>query len=154
MKKKLLIVLFFISLIPLYIWAGEVVDTPQDIVIGDPLTDKIDKLRFTFYYDSDGNHSAIGWYNVMDATGTRIVRSESFSVHNKQDNPQSITAGCTGVGVPWELCTGAGTCTNDCDESTTDFTDFVDGFGSTLKARIEAGMWQDIQSKYTTQAKP
>jgi hypothetical protein len=59
-------------------------------------------------------------YSLSDGV---IKRNESVTVYNIPDDPESITANCTGVGEPWPLCTGSGTCTNDCDESTTEWTD-------------------------------
>jgi len=78
----------------------------------------------------------------------------SFQIRNMVDNPYSITAECTDVAVPWPLCSGLATCDNDCDETTTDFNDFMSGIGATLNSRAEAAMSADLQKRHTTQALP
>ena len=134
------------------IQAGEVVTTPQNIVLSpSPTTNQVEKARMTFFYENSGNHRVIIWYNLLSSDGTEVIKQESVSIQDLPDDPESITENCIGIGDPWSLCTGAGTCTNDCNESTTDFTDFVSGFGATLDSRGESDIWQDIQGKYTTQ---
>ena len=105
------------------------------------------------FSDSE-NHYATLTYKLLNPSKTRTLYTYSFTIANRLDNPYSITAECTDVGVPWALCTGAGTCENDCDESTTDFNDFVAGFATTLNSRAEAAMSQDLQKRHTTQALP
>lgn len=145
--KKFLI--FLILLVPIVALSGEIVNTPSNIVLSQPTTNVIDKLRLTFFYDQAGNHSCIIWYNVMSNDGTEIVERQSVALVDAADNPDTDVTLCTDIGVPFSCCTGfqAG----DCDESSTDFTDFVTGFGATLKSRADAEIWNDIQGKYTTQ---
>jgi len=151
MKKLMLLLLLFI---PSLLYAGEAVTLPYDVVVADPLTDKAEKMAITIRYSGSGNHYAVLEYRILNQDQTNILYKYSFAIRDIPDNPESITANCTDVGIPWNLCTGVGTCTDDCDESTTDFTDFLSGFASTLNTRAEAAMSQDLQSKQTTQAKP
>lgn len=151
MKKLfcLLFVLFSISLVN----AGEVVTTPENIVISQPTTNKVDKLRLTFFYSPTGDHRVLIHYNVLSNDGSKIVSSQSVLVRNIPDEPGTDPAQCTETGVPYDCCSGAypGDPNEGCDESTTDFTDFVSGFGATLKTRADQAMWQDIQKKFTTE---
>ena len=150
--KRFMILLML--LIPCALYAGEYIDLPYDVVISEPLTHQAEKMFVKISWDADGNHFATLTYKVLNPSKTRTLYTYSFTIRNIPDNPYSITAECTDVGVPWPLCTGAGTCTNDCDESTTDFNDFVAGFATILNTRSEAAMSTDLQKRHTTQALP
>jgi hypothetical protein len=91
----------------------------------------------------------------MDDAGELIVKKESVRIQDRADDPETDATLCTDVETPYPCCTGAYPAdSNDgCDEELTDFTDFVQGFGVTLNTRVESKMWQDIQNKYSTQAK-
>ena len=150
--KRFMILLML--LIPCALYAGEYIDLPYDVVLSDPLTHQGEKMSVKINWDDNGNHYATLTYRLLNPAKTEVLKTYSFTIANKLDNPYSITAECTDVGVPWALCTGAGTCTNDCDESTTDFNDFVAGFATTLNSRAEAAMSTDLQKRHTTQALP
>ena len=150
--KRFMILLMLLT--PCALYAGEYVELPYDVVISEPLTHQAEKMSIKINWDADGRHFATLTYKVLNPSKTRTLYTYSFTIANKLDNPYSITAECTDVGIPWALCTGAGTCENDCDESTTDFNDFVAGFATTLNSRAEAAMSQDLQKRHTTQALP
>ena len=151
MKKCLLAVIILMMATPAI--GGEIVTMPYYVMLSNPLTDQGEKLSITFMYEQSGNHYAVIRYRILSDSGNEIMHNLELVIRDLPDDPESITANCVAVGDPWPLCTGAGTCTNDCDESTTDFTDFVAGFGGTLKSRSETAMSNDIQSRFTTQAK-
>lgn len=150
MKK---LILLFV-LIPMLSFAGESVDLPYDVIISEPLTDKAEQISLKIAYREDGNHYAVLTYWILNNDRTEVLAKYSFAVRNLPDDPESITANCIEEENPWPLCTGAGTCTNDCDESTTDMTDYVGSFWSTFNSRTITLMNQDLQSRHATQAKP
>jgi hypothetical protein len=145
--KKLFIL--FLVLIPIIAIGGEIVTTPSNIVLSQPTTNQVDKLRITFFYSPDGNHSAVIWYNIMSNDGSTIYEKKSFAIRNLPDNAETNAADCVAAGDPYGCCTGAGT--GDCDESTTDFDDYVSGFGATLKTRSDNKIWEDIQNHFTVE---
>lgn len=150
MKKNVyLFCIVLVFLIPIRAICGEVVTTPSPIVLSSPTTDQVEKLRMTFFYGSDGNHRVVIWYDVLSSDGSKILKRESVVIYNHPDYPFTDVNNCVAEDDPHDCCTGP--TTGDCDESTTDFTDFVQGFGTTLKDRGDLKIWQDIQSKYTTQ---
>ena len=141
-------------MVVLIAYAGEPVDLPYDVVISEPLTDKAEKMYIKIHYMANGKHYAVLEYKVLNNDRTEILAEHSFAVRDIPDDPETITANCTAEGEPWAACTGAGTCTDDCDESTTDMTDYVGSFWSTFDSRTVTLMNQDLQSRHATQAKP
>ena len=144
--------IFYVALallIPICAICGEVVTTPNPIVLSSPTTDQVEKLRMTFFYNSSGNHSVVIWYDILSSDGSKVLKRESINIYDRMDNPLTDAIDCVAEGDPYGCCTGP--VTGDCDESTTDFTDFVQGFGATLKNRGDLSIWQDIQNKYTVE---
>ena len=151
--KKIVMVLM-LCLVPFISFASEDIILPYDVIVSDPLTDKSEAMTVTVTFNNDNKHYAILKYRVMNNTRTGVLFENSFRVYDVPDNPESITANCLDVGNPWTLCTGAGTCDNDCDESTTDMTDYMGSFWSTFHSRTLTLMNQDNQARRATQAKP
>ena len=118
-------------LLPMVAFAGEYVDLPYDVVISDPLTDKVEKMSIKFKFYQDGNHHAVLTYRLLNNDRTKVIDEYSFIIRNVVDDP----------GTPE-------------NEATTDFTDFILGFGGTLDSRAATAMNQDLQSRRETQAKP
>ena len=150
--KRFLILLML--LIPCTLYAGEYIDLPYDVVVSDPLTHQGEKMSIRINWAANGDHYATCTYRLLNPAKTEVLYTYSFQIRNMVDNPYSVTSECTDVGVPWPLCSGVGTCDNDCDETTTDFNDFLSGFGTTLNSRAEAAMSADLQKRHTTQALP
>ena len=141
-------------LIPCTLYAGEYIDLPYDVVVSDPLTHQAEKMSIRINWAANGDHYATCTYRILNPAKTEVLYTYSFSIRNISDNPASIAAECIGDKNPWKLCTGEGTCSNNCDETTTDFTDFIEGFATTLNSRAEAAMSADLQKRHTTQALP
>ena len=149
--KKILIALSLILVFSSLSFAGEIRTTPEYIVLTEPTTNQVELIEQKYFYGS--NPSVLIRFNILDSTG--VVREKhTIRIQNILDNPETISVNCVDIGDPYPNCTGAGTCENDCDESTTDFTDFVSGFGATMKTRGDTAIWQFIQEKYETQATP
>ena len=130
-------------------FAGEIRQTPKYIVLTEPTTNIVELLSMEFFYAA--NPYAVIHFNVLDSNGD--IRAEhAVRVRNRLDDPETDASLCVGVGDPWPCCTGAGT--GDCDESTTDFTDFVNGYGETMKSRGDVEVWQYILNRYDTQETP
>ena len=150
--KRFMILLML--LIPCTLYAGEYIDLPYDVVVSDPLTHQAEKMSIRINWQESGDHFATCTYKLLNPAKTKTLYTYSFQIRNMVDNPYSITSECTDVGVPWPLCSGLATCDNDCDETTTDFNDFMSGIGATLNSRAEAAMSADLQKRHTTQALP
>jgi len=150
MKK---LILFLFILIPVFAMAGQVRDIPnnKEIVFGDPTNHTYELVSIKYSQDSN-NFAEIIFY-VISSSGKRLNKHR-IRIQNALDNPNSIAENCTGEGEPWPLCTGEGTCANNCDESTSDFTDFVQGYISTVLTRTDAAVGAFINEHYPTQDRP
>ena len=149
--KRLLISILLIILFCGISFAGELRTTPEYLVLNDPTTNEIEFITLSHYYNAISPYATVT-IQVLDSTGVR--NSHTIVIRNETDDPESITANCLEFEKPWKLCTGVGTCANDCDETTTAYTDFVAGYGATMKSRGDVLVWQRLQELYETQATP
>ena len=76
--KKLIFILLL--LVPSYLYAGEMVTLPYDVVISQPLTDKAEKMVVSIHYSEDGNHYAMLEYRILNQTKTATLYSYSFRI--------------------------------------------------------------------------
>jgi len=151
MKKILIVVFICFITISGIAFAGEVRTLPKYLVLSDPTTNQSEFITLTHYYDAD-NPYAIVTVHVLDSTGVRD--SIPILIKDVEDNPYSITAECTDIGIPWPLCSGVGTCENDCDETSTAYTDAIAGYGATMKSRFDVLVWNKLKELYPTQETP
>ena len=149
--KKIVFCITTLLLLVSYSYAGERITLPYNVVVSDPTTNQAEKMYIKIIFKENGNSYAVLEYNVLNNTGTKVLYTYSFAVRNKPDDPESITENCLDVGNPWPLCTGAGTCENDCDESTTDFSDYLEGFAALLNSRTNSLMNGDLQNRHEIQ---
>ena len=151
----LIFFLLWVMAVLVIVWptaqAGEVVTLPKYLVLNSPTTNTIDKIGVDFRYGPPPY--AIITYFPIDSNGRR-VKIQRFRIQNIPDDPTTTTTTCVGPGDPWELCTGLNTCENDCDETDNSFSDFVAGFGVTLKNRADAAIWEHIQERFVVQDNP
>jgi len=128
------------------------VTIPKYIVLSDPTTNVVDRFEVALRFGPPA--FGILTYFVMDSQG-RIVKKVPVKVQNIPDNPESITANCVAENDPWPLCTGAGTCDNDCNEADPRWTTFYNAIdGATIKSEAQALMWEDVQNRFTLQDNP
>lgn len=165
MNKIIVIALLgFLFCVPAF--AGELRTTPEYMVLNDPTTNQVEFLTLTHFYSAAGPYAVI-MVQVLDSTGVRS-RHPTY-IRNIPDNAESIAVNCIegdnpatpdiDESRPWPLCTGAGTCANgplggECDETDPVYSDFVDGYGATMKSRGDSLVWQNLQTIYDTQATP
>jgi hypothetical protein len=134
--------------------AGEVVTLPKSIIISDPTTNQIDKHSVEFFYGPPAY--AVIRYRPIDSSGRMSTKYVSIKVQNVADNPITAVENCTAEGSPWPGCTGEGTGGEFLDPATEQpwneadpaFTNFVSGFGPTLKTRADAIIYSDIQNRF------
>jgi hypothetical protein len=154
MKRLAIAIVVSLSLVAAAVYAGEIVTLPKAIIIQDPTTDQIDKHSVEFFYGPPAY--AVIRYRPIDTSGRMSTRYVSIKVQNEVDNPDTAAANCVGVEDPWPGCTGVGTggtyldpaTEAPWDETSTDFTSFVSGFGATLKTRSDAVIYSDVQSRF------
>lgn len=72
MKKFLLFIVCFALLTPI-VFAGEIVETPQDIVINDPLTHHVELLDIRFFYSDTAPYAVLS-FNIVSDTGDFITK--------------------------------------------------------------------------------
>ncbi len=147
--KKILMLVFVTVLMAKISFAGELRTTPEYVVLTEPTTNQTELMTTTFYHGS--NPYAKIKYHILDSNGS-VRKIHTVTIRNVTDNPDTDPLLCIGIGDPWTGCTGVGT--GDLDETDTSFTDYVNGFGNTMKTRGDTKVWQHIQSMYTTQASP
>lgn len=104
-------------------FCGEIRTLPQSIQLHSPTTNTVEFVSVEFMLDNS-NPYAVLTYRVIDAE-SRLHKEHLVYVRNLPDNPE--TPG---------------------NEATTTFTDFVAGFGTTLKSRADALAWSDIRNHY------
>ena len=156
--KKVIITLGLLAVFTIIALAGEIVTLPEYLVLTNPTTNQIDKMSVTFYYGSPPY--AIIAYKPVDTEG-RFGLAIKKRVYDVIDNPETAVENCTDVAVPWAGCTGVGTggefldgVSRPWDETDTSFTDLVAGYGATLKTRVDAIIYSDVQDRYETQGTP
>ena len=149
--KKILLVVLICALAVGTALAGETRTLPQYLVLSDPTTNQSEFMTLTHYYDADSPY-AIVTVHVLDSTGVRDLIS--VTIKDVADNPESITADCIDEHDPWPLCSGLAECNDDCDETSTAYTDAIAGYGATMKNRFDVLVWQRLQELYPTQATP
>jgi hypothetical protein len=71
-KKMFLLFLLLLSCLQIA-YAGEIVETPQDIVINDPTTHHVELLDIRFFY-SDTDPYAVLSFNIVTDSGDFVVK--------------------------------------------------------------------------------
>jgi hypothetical protein len=151
--KRILIAVFLVALLCGISFAGESRTTPEYLVLSEPTTNEVEFLTLTHYYSAT-NPYAIVTLHVLDSNGVRD--SVSVIIRNISDDPDTDLTLCTDVDIPFDCCTGAypGDSNEDCDETDPVYTDFVFGYGATMKSRADVLSWGRLQELYPTQATP
>lgn len=123
-----IMVLITIAIMNVHVFAGELRTLPQYLVLNDPTSNQVEAITLTHYYNATSPY-AIMTLHVLDNNGVR----DRVSVHirNEVDDPETPE-----------------------DETTTTYTDFVAGYGATMKTRADALAWQRLQELYDIQATP
>ena len=109
-------------------FAGELRTTPKYIVLTEPTTNEVELLTATFRFDDSNPRVDISFNIISDG---KVVEQRTVTVQNILDDIQTPE-----------------------DESTTTLTNFVSGYWTTLKSRIDAAAWAYITSNYETQDTP
>jgi hypothetical protein len=147
--KKLIYVLMILAVTSMAI--GEVVELSKYLILTEKTTNnEIDKHSVSIMYGPPA-YAQVKYY-TLDSEGKR-ARKVIIEIKNGSNDPESITANCTGPGEPWLLCLGAGTCFNDCNEASF-FTAYMESIGLTLKTRTDAVINNSASKLYDTQDTP
>jgi len=156
--RKVFITLCLLAAFVVIAVAGEIVTLPKYLVLTDATTNQIDKISVTFYYGPPA--FALIQYRPVDSQG-RFGTPIKKTVRDVVDNPTTAVENCTAPEEPWAGCTGLGTggafldgVSIPWDETITVFTDLVAGYGATLKTRVDAIIYSDVQNRYETQDTP
>lgn len=126
--KKFILFLIVTSFFIGSAFAGEIRTTPKYIVLTEPTTNQVELVTATFRFDEVNPRVDITFNILSDG---KIVETKTIAIQNTLDDLQTPE-----------------------DESTTELTDFVTGYWSTLKSNIDSAAWQYITSNYATQDTP
>ena len=126
--KKFLISVLLVTLFCGISFAGELRTLPQYLVLNDPTSNQVEAVTLTHYYHATRPY-AVMTLHILDNNGVRD--KVSVVIRNKVDDPETPE-----------------------DETTTTYTDFVAGYGDTMKSRADTLAWQRLQELYDTQATP
>jgi hypothetical protein len=108
--------------------AGEIRTTPQYIVLTEPTTNRVEIVSYSFY---PGDNPRVDIkFNIIDSNGD-IRATKTVFVQNALDDPETPE-----------------------NEASTQLTDFVAGYWTTLKSRGDTILWNYITSNYTVQDAP
>jgi hypothetical protein len=148
--KQIFIAIGLIILLVVSASAGKVVDLPSAIQFEAPTGEKGELVSVNLYWMTSGYNWAEVVYYPLDTNNQRRELQRAY-LRDVPDNPDTVPADCTAEDEPYGCCTGAYPADQNtaCVETQTDFTDFVQGYGTTMETRAMAAAWADIQTKYS-----